>query len=54
MEETMRTIVGRLAATLWALFPMSDLAAAQSKITIAVGGRRLPVLSADRAGKAAW
>src|SRR5246127_740508 len=34
----MRTILGRLAATLLALFLMSDLAAAQSKITIAVGG----------------
>ena len=34
----MRTMFGRLAATLLALFLMSDLAAAQSKITIAVGG----------------
>ncbi len=34
----MRTMFGRLAATLLALVLMSDLAAAQSKITIAVGG----------------
>ena len=34
----MRTILGRLAATLLALFLISDLAAAQSKITVAVGG----------------
>src|SRR5258707_1157377 len=34
----MKTIPGRLAATLLALFLMSGLAAAQSKITIAVGG----------------
>src|ERR1700737_1967629 len=34
----MRTMFGRLAATLLALVLMSDLAAAQSKITVAVGG----------------
>src|SRR6202171_3981693 len=34
----MRTIVGRLAGTLVALFLMSGLAAAQPKVTIAVGG----------------
>jgi NitT/TauT family transport system substrate-binding protein len=34
----MMTMFGRLAATLLALFLMSDLVAAQSKITIAVGG----------------
>jgi NitT/TauT family transport system substrate-binding protein len=34
----MRTIFGRLAGTLLALFLMSDIAAAQGKITIAVGG----------------
>src|SRR6266436_2151641 len=38
MEETMDTMFGRLAGALLALFLMSDLAAAQSKITIAVGG----------------
>jgi NitT/TauT family transport system substrate-binding protein len=34
----MRTILHRLAATLLALVLMSPLAAAQNKITIAVGG----------------
>src|SRR5437879_7402791 len=34
----MRTIFGRLGATLLALVRMAELAAAQSKITIAVGG----------------
>ena len=34
----MRTMFGRFAGALLALFLMSDLAAAQSKITIAVGG----------------
>src|SRR5713101_5901303 len=37
-EETMRTMFGRLAGALSALMLMSGLAAAQSKITIAVGG----------------
>jgi NitT/TauT family transport system substrate-binding protein len=37
-EETMRTIFGRLAATLLTLLLTSGLAAAQSKITVAVGG----------------
>src|ERR1700742_5219679 len=37
-EEFMRTMLGRIAGTLLALFLMSDLAAARSKITIAVGG----------------
>src|SRR5215217_5863312 len=37
-EETMTTIFGRLAATLFALVLTSGLAAAQTKITIAVGG----------------
>ena len=34
----MRTILGRLAATLLTLVLTSGLAAAQSKITVAVGG----------------
>ena len=34
----MRTIFGRLVGALLALFLMSGLAAAQSKITVAVGG----------------
>jgi len=38
MEETMKSMFGRLAATAFALVLMSPLAAAQSKITIAVGG----------------
>src|SRR3979409_889477 len=37
-RKTMRTIFGRLAATVLALTLTSGLAAAQSKITIAVGG----------------
>jgi NitT/TauT family transport system substrate-binding protein len=37
-EETMKTIFGRLAATLLTLLLTSGLAAAQSKITVAVGG----------------
>ena len=51
----MRTILGRLAATLLALFLMSDLAAAQSKITIAVGGGAclcyLPTVLAKQLGE---
>src|ERR1700688_241943 len=51
----MRTILGRLAATLLALFLMSDLAAAQSKITIAVGGGSclcyLPTVLAKQLGE---
>src|SRR5258707_7121863 len=54
-EETMRTIVGRLAGTLLALFLLSDLAAAQSKITIAVGGGSclcyLPTVLAKQLGE---
>jgi NitT/TauT family transport system substrate-binding protein len=38
LEETMRTIVGRLAGTLLALVLTSGLAAAQSKVTVAIGG----------------
>src|SRR5258708_2607314 len=51
----MRTIVGRLAGTLLALFLMSDLAAAQSKITVAVGGGAclcyLPTVLAKQLGE---
>jgi sulfonate transport system substrate-binding protein len=51
----MRTMFGRLAATLLALFLMSDLAAAQSKITIAVGGGAclcyLPTVLAKQLGE---
>src|SRR3978361_1190137 len=44
-EDTMRTIFGRLAATLLALVLMADLAAAQSKITVPAGaGACLPYL----------
>src|ERR1700730_3898917 len=54
-EETMRTIFSRLAATLLALFLMSDLAAAQSKITVAVGGGSclcyLPTVLAKQLGE---
>ncbi len=51
----MRTIFGRLAAPLLALFLMSGLAAAQSKITIAVGGGAclcyLPTVLAKQLGE---
>ena len=51
-EEIMKKMFGRLAGALLALAMTSGLAAAQSKITIAVGGG-LPVLSADGVGKTA-
>src|ERR1700716_1895616 len=51
----MRTMFGRLAATLLALVLMSDLAAAQSKITVAVGGGSclcyLPTVLAQQLGE---
>ncbi len=51
----MRTILNRLAATVLALVLMSDLAAAQSKITIAVGGGAclcyLPTVLAKQLGE---
>jgi NitT/TauT family transport system substrate-binding protein len=51
----MKTIIGRLAGTLLALFLLSDLAAAQSKITIAVGGGSclcyLPTVLAKQLGE---
>jgi NitT/TauT family transport system substrate-binding protein len=54
-EETMRTIFGRLAATLLALTLTSALAAAQSKITVAVGGGAclcyLPTVLAKQLGE---
>jgi NitT/TauT family transport system substrate-binding protein len=55
MEETMKTILGRLLAPLLALLLMSDLAAAQSKVTIAVGGGAclcyLPTVLAKQLGE---
>src|SRR3979490_676954 len=55
MEETMKTMFGRFAGALLALFLMSDLAAAQSKITIAVGGGAclcyLPTVLAKQLGE---
>src|ERR1700736_193800 len=51
----MRTVLGRLAATLLALFLTSDLAAAQSKVTIAIGGGAclcyLPTVLAKQLGE---
>ena len=51
----MRTLLGRLAATLLALGLMGDLAAAQSKITVAVGGGAclcyLPTVLAKQLGE---
>ena len=51
----MKTIFGRLLAPLLALLLMSDLAAAQSKVTIAVGGGAclcyLPTVLAKQLGE---
>jgi NitT/TauT family transport system substrate-binding protein len=51
----MRTMLGRLAATLLALMLMSDLAAAQTKVTVAVGGGAclcyLPTVLAQQLGE---
>src|ERR1700732_1546748 len=51
----MRTMFGRLAATVLALVLMSDLAAAQTKVTIAVGGGAclcyLPTVLAKQLGE---
>jgi NitT/TauT family transport system substrate-binding protein len=55
MEETMRTIFGRLFGTLLALLLTSGFALAQSKITIAVGGGAclcyLPTVLAKQLGE---
>jgi NitT/TauT family transport system substrate-binding protein len=54
-EDTMRTVLGRLAATAVALVLTSGLAAAQSKITVAVGGGAclcyLPTVLAKQLGE---
>src|ERR1700730_17033014 len=54
-EKIMRTIFGRLAATLLALVLTSGLAAAQSKITVAIGGGAclcyLPTVLAKQLGE---
>jgi NitT/TauT family transport system substrate-binding protein len=54
-EEAMKSMFGRLAGTLIALFLMSGLAAAQSKITVAVGGGAclcyLPTVLAKQLGE---
>jgi NitT/TauT family transport system substrate-binding protein len=55
MEETMKTMIGRLAGALAALVLTSSLAAAQSKITVAVGGGAclcyLPTVLAKQLGE---
>src|SRR5438552_11110747 len=55
MEETMRKMFGRLAGALAALVLTSGLAAAQSKITVAVGGGAclcyLPTVLAKQLGE---
>jgi NitT/TauT family transport system substrate-binding protein len=55
MEDPMRKIFGRIAGTLLALFLTSGLAAAQSKITVAVGGGAclcyLPTVLAKQLGE---
>src|SRR3954470_3095543 len=54
-EDTMRTTIGRLAVTMLALVLTSGLAAAQSKITVAVGGGAclcyLPTVLAKQLGE---
>jgi NitT/TauT family transport system substrate-binding protein len=55
LEKIMGTMLGRLAATLLALVLMSHLAAAQTKVTIAVGGGAclcyLPTVLAKQLGE---
>src|SRR5580693_4675980 len=55
MEETMKTMIGRLAGALAALVLTSSLGAAQSKITVAVGGGAclcyLPTVLAKQLGE---
>jgi NitT/TauT family transport system substrate-binding protein len=55
LEKIMGTMLGRLVATLLALVLMSDLAAAQTKVTIAVGGGAclcyLPTVLAKQLGE---
>jgi NitT/TauT family transport system substrate-binding protein len=55
MEETMGKLIGRLAGALTALLLTSSLAAAQSKITVAVGGGAclcyLPTVLAKQLGE---
>src|SRR3984957_5423420 len=55
MEEIMQNLFGRLAATLLALVLTSGLAAAQSKITVAIGGGAclcyLPTVLAKQLGE---
>jgi NitT/TauT family transport system substrate-binding protein len=55
MEETMKSTFGRLAAAAFALVLTSSLAAAQSKITVAVGGGAclcyLPTVLAKQLGE---
>src|SRR6201996_4753657 len=54
-EECMKTIFGKLAAALVALVLMSNFAAAQTKITVAVGGGAclcyLPTILAKQLGE---
>src|SRR5215475_12851423 len=54
-EDAMKSMFGRLAGTLLALLMMSGLAAAQSKVTIAVGGGAclcyLPTVLAKQLGE---
>src|SRR6202022_3794260 len=55
MEEAMKTMFGRLAGTLLALVLTSGFAAAQSKITVAIGGGSclcyLPTVLAKQLGE---
>jgi NitT/TauT family transport system substrate-binding protein len=55
MEKTMKSLFGRLAATLCALVLMSPLAAAENKVTIAIGGGAclcyLPTVLAKQLGE---
>src|SRR6201982_2651857 len=55
MEETMKNMLGRIAATVLALFLISAPASAQSKVTIALGGGAclcyLPTVLANQLGE---
>src|SRR6201982_1304457 len=55
MEETMKNMLGRIAAALFALVLASPLAAAETKVTIAVGGGAclcyLPTVLAKQLGE---
>ena len=50
----MPVVLRRLGVALAALVLSSGLALAQSKVTLAIGGGFMPLLSADNARASAW